>query len=73
MSETVKTLSELSHEAREVLYSNLGVANTMRFLGQFERGEGDYTAQRDEIQGSPSVAELGRRIRAHKSELAADK
>ena len=67
MSESVKTLSELSHEAREVLYSNLGVANTLRFLGQFERGDGDYTEQRTEIQDQLSVAELGKKIRASKS------
>ena len=64
MSESVKTLSELSHEAREVLYSNLGVANTLRFLGQFERGDGDYTEQRAEIQDQLSVTELGKKIRA---------
>ena len=67
MSESVKTLSELSHEAREVLYSNLGVANTLRFLGQFERGDGDYTEQRTEIQDQLSVAELGKKIRAFRS------
>ena len=67
MSESVKTLSELSHEAREVLYSNLGVANTLRFLGQFERGDGDYTKQRAEIQDQLSVAELGKKIRAFRS------
>lgn len=67
MSESVKTLSELSHEARQVLYSNLGVANTLRFLGQFERGDGDYTQQHDQIQTQLSVAELGKKIRAFKS------
>lgn len=67
MSESIKTLSELSHEAREVLYSNLGVANTLRFLGQFERGDGDYTEQRTEIQDQLSVAELGKKIRAFRS------
>ena len=67
MSESVKTLSELSHEAREVLYSNLGVANTLRFLGQFERGDGDYTEQHTEIQDRLSVAELGEKIRAFRS------
>ena len=67
MSESVKTLSELSHEAREVLYSNLGVANTLRFLGQFERGDCDYTEQRTEIQDQLSVAELGKKIRAFRS------
>ena len=64
MSIPAKTLSELSHEAREVLFNNLGVANTLRFLGQFERGDGDYTAQRAEILGNPTVAELGEKIRA---------
>ena len=67
MSESIKTLSELSHEAREVLYSNLGVANTLRFLGQFEHGDGDYTKQRTEIQDQLSVAELGKKIRAFRS------
>lgn len=67
MSESAKTLSELSYEARQVLYSNLGVANTLRFLGQFERGDGDYTQQHDQIQKQLSVAELGKKIRAFKA------
>ena len=67
MSESVKTLSELSHEAREVLYSNPGVANTLRFLGQFERGDGDYTKQRAEIQDQLSVTESGKKIRTFRS------
>lgn len=70
MSESVKTLSELSQEARRVLFSNLGVADTLRFLGQFERGEGDYTAERESIHGNPSVAELGQKIRAHRAKQA---
>ena len=59
---TVKTLHEVSSEARHVLYERLGVANTVRFYNQFEAGKGNYTEARDATCNGATVDELADRI-----------
>lgn len=39
-------LSEITQEAVSLLVRELGVARTLRFLGQYRTGQGDYTAER---------------------------
>lgn len=58
MSHRVKTLHEVSSEARHVLYERLGVSNTIRFFNQFEAGDGNYTEERDATCGGASVDEI---------------
>ena len=52
------TLSELSQRAVAALTREIGVAGTLRFLNQFRRGSGDYTAERGALLGEPSLEEL---------------
>ena len=63
MSHQVKTLYEVSSEARHVLYKELGVANTVRFFNQFTSGEGNYTEERDATCGGATVDEIADMIR----------
>jgi hypothetical protein len=58
MSHPVKTLHEVSSEARHVLYESLGVSNTVRFFNQFEAGEGNYTEDRDATCDGANVDEI---------------
>lgn len=44
-----KPLNQITHEAIQVLYQEIGVVNTVRFLNQFTLGFGDYTAERDAL------------------------
>ena len=44
-----KPLNQITHEAIQVLYQEIGVVNTVRFLNQFTIGYGDYTAERDAL------------------------
>ena len=44
-----KPLNQITHEAIQVLYQEIGVVNTVRFLNQFTLGYGDYTAERDTL------------------------
>jgi hypothetical protein len=44
-----RPLAEVTHDAIRVLCRELGLADTMRFVGQFTIGYGDYTAERDEL------------------------
>ena len=46
MTVSTQPLSELTHEAVSILVRELGVARTLRFLGQYRTGHGDYTAER---------------------------
>ena len=44
-----KPLAEVTQTALHVLCREIGLADTMRFVGQFTVGYGDYTAERDEL------------------------
>jgi len=52
------TLAEINAEAIRILYEKLGVANTLQFLGQYRKGSGDYTRDRDSLFPQDSVDEL---------------
>ncbi|MBW3572193.1 MAG: hypothetical protein KY467_13920 [Gemmatimonadetes bacterium] len=58
MSTTVRTIEEITEEAIRLLSREMGVADTMRFLGQFITRSGDYTRDRKALLGDPSVEEL---------------
>lgn len=40
---------ELRERGFAVLVETLGWVNAVRFIQQYERGQGDYTAERDQI------------------------
>ena len=58
MNERTMTLNEIREAGMAALIEALGPAGAIRFLQQFETGQGDYTAQRQEIVGGASVDEL---------------
>ena len=66
MSHPAKTLQEVSTEAHKVLCERLGVADTVRFLNQFENGKGNYTQDRDATLDGMSVQEAAASIRKSK-------
>jgi hypothetical protein len=49
-------LTELTQEALRVLYRELGIVNTIRFLNQFTTGFGDYTAERQALTEAQTPA-----------------
>jgi hypothetical protein len=55
MSVTIQPLYEITNRAERVLVKELGVADTLRFLGQFRSGDGDYTAERERLFQGESV------------------
>ncbi len=57
MNEAI-TLNEINREALEVLYKELGVSKTLRFLSQFSIGKGDYTKWKNEIYKGKTVDDL---------------
>jgi len=48
MSTQVKSLSQITQQAIEILSKEIGIADTIRFLNQFSTGYGDYTKERQE-------------------------
>lgn len=58
MTVELKPLSEVTDEALRLLSRELGVADTLRFLGQFTTGHGNYTEERRQIFGDPSLDAL---------------
>jgi hypothetical protein len=66
MSHPAKTLNQVSTEAHQVLCERLGVADTVRFLNQFENGKGNYTQERDATLEGMSVQEAAATIRKSK-------
>ncbi|MBE9176421.1 hypothetical protein IQ225_15855 [Synechocystis salina LEGE 06155] len=44
-----KNLSEITQQAIEILFKEVGIANTIRFLNQFSMGYGNYTDERRDL------------------------
>lgn len=66
MSAQLEPLAQVSERATDALLRDLGVVDTMRFLGQFRVGTGDYTVQRDRLFDGLQVADIARQIRARR-------
>ncbi len=49
MTVQARPLSEITQQAIELLSKELGIVATVRFLGQFTTGYGNYTEERDEL------------------------
>lgn len=58
MTVTSKPLAEITAQAIRVLCREIGAVNTARFLNQFSTGTGNYTKERDQLLGEPTVADL---------------
>jgi hypothetical protein len=46
MTIPAKSLTDITNQALHVLAREIGAADTMRFLGQFSTGTGNYTEER---------------------------
>jgi hypothetical protein len=58
MNAPTTTLAEITDTAIRVLCREIGVVNTARFLNQFSAGAGNYTEERDQWLGNPTVDDL---------------
>ena len=58
MSTTVEETSEITTEAIELLFREMGVAKTLRFLSQVSGGRGDYTKERQEREDPRTVDDI---------------
>lgn len=58
MKTATRPLNEITQEATRLLYKELGVVNTIRFLNQFTTGYGDYTKEREQLFENLSLDEI---------------
>ena len=59
-----KPLTQITQEAIQILYREIGVVNTVRFLNQFTSGYGDYTTERDQLFADLTLEEIVSEIKA---------
>jgi hypothetical protein len=71
MNAPTPPISELTREAVAVLVRELGVARTLRFLGQYRTGQGDYTAEREGFLTDPPLGALFEEARRRDRERGA--
>lgn len=62
MNQTVMTLEQIRLTGLKALSRDLGPVGLVRFLQQFETGQGDYTAERHLWLGERTVQDLAREI-----------
>jgi len=53
----MKTNNEVTQEGLSLLYRELGLVNTVRFLNQFTSGYGNYTEERRKLTEHQTLAE----------------
>ena len=58
MPENYPTEQEVRRSAYKAIQKELGTAGFVRFIQQFEQGQGDYTKERYQHQDDLSVDEL---------------
>lgn len=68
MASTQRPLIEVTDEALRLLNKELGVTDTLRFLGQFSTGHGNYTEDRKALFHDLSEEEIVAASERDKSE-----
>jgi hypothetical protein len=63
-----KPLAEVTQTAIRVLCREIGLVDTMRFVGQFTVGYGDYTAERDALFADMTLEDMIAEIKQDRSQ-----
>jgi len=63
-----KPLAEVTQTAIRVLCKEISLVNTMRFVGQFTVGYGDYTEEREQLFADMTVDDMIAAIKRKKSQ-----
>ncbi len=54
----VTTANEINKEAFEILFKELGVSRTIRFINQYSIGKGNYIEMKDKIFNGMTVEDI---------------
>lgn len=68
MTLEIKPLAEITDNAIKILYQELGVVNTVRFLNQFSSGYGNYTEDRKDLFRDVTLDQIVAEIKQARSQ-----
>jgi hypothetical protein len=66
MTIEARPLVEITHDAIKVLCKEIGVVETIRFVGQFTAGYGNYTEEREELFAGMTLDDIVSEIKRRK-------
>ncbi|MDY6831786.1 MAG: hypothetical protein SWC96_08065 [Thermodesulfobacteriota bacterium] len=66
MNTEIKPISEISHRATHILFREMGVVDTIRFLNQFSLGRGNYAKDRGKWLDNLALDDVISQIKAEK-------
>ncbi|MCF8039637.1 MAG: hypothetical protein K9K79_10005 [Desulfohalobiaceae bacterium] len=66
MNTQTRPVSEISRRATHILFKEMGVVDTIRFLNQFSVGRGDYTKDRENWLGEITLDDAIAQMKAEK-------
>jgi hypothetical protein len=66
MNTATRPISEVSRQATHILFREMGVVDTIRFLNQFSIGCGDYTKEREKWLADISLDDAIAQIKTEK-------
>jgi hypothetical protein len=72
MTIATRSLTEITQEALHVLYNELGMVDTVRFLNQFTAGYGNYTEERRELLKDLTLREALDEVYAYQAQHPQD-
>jgi hypothetical protein len=58
-----KPLAEITAQALRLLYQEIGVVNTVRFINQFTAGYGNYTEERERLFAGITLDDIAAAIK----------
>ena len=67
MNTETRPISEISRRATHILFKEMGVVDTIRFLNQYSIGHGDYTKEREKWLVDISMDDAITQIKAERN------
>jgi hypothetical protein len=61
-----RPLAEITHLAFQVLYKEIGITNTVRFINQYTTGYGNYTEERKALYNDMTLDDIVTEIKQKK-------
>lgn len=68
MRAEIQPLAEITAVALKVLYREIGIVNTLRFVNQFTTGYGNYTQEREELFAGMTLDDIVSEIKRKRNE-----
>jgi hypothetical protein len=70
MNLNVNPMFEVNKKATHILFKQMGVVDTIRFLNQFSLGSGNYTEERKQWLDNLTIEDIVSDIKAQRNNIA---